>query len=59
MRFDPWSKRIQYQLRVRDMPLETRYHAEDLLPIEPTQPNIWTSEIRPVSGAVDLEPPEC
>ena len=59
MRFDPWSKRIQYQLRVRDMPIETRYHAEDLLPIEPIQPNVWAREIRPVNAAADLEQPEC
>ena len=46
MLFNHHSKRIEYQVEERDMPIETHFHAEDLRPVALTEPNEWSSEIR-------------
>lgn len=46
MRYNPWSKRIEYQIHDTYLPIETHYHAEDLRHIEPIQPNTWSHAIQ-------------
>ena len=46
MLYNPWSKRLVYRILEHGLPIETLYHAEDLQPVEPTQPNVWSNAIR-------------